>query len=42
LNVTFTDGLDLGGDEPEKLTEKLGKFGSGAALVSAIAKGHDA
>lgn len=42
LNVTFTDGLDLAGDEPEKLAEKLGKFGSGAALVSAVAKGCDA
>lgn len=42
LIVTFTEGLDLAGDEPEKLTEKLGKFGSGAALVSAVAKGCDA
>ncbi len=40
LTVTFTDGLDLSGTEPEKLTERLGKFGSSAAFVSASAKEH--
>lgn len=40
LTVTFTDGLDLSGTEPEQLTERLGKFGSSAAFVSASAKEH--
>lgn len=35
----FTDGLDLAGDEPEKLTERLSKFGTGAVYVAATAEG---
>ena len=39
ITVTFNEGLDLASNEPEKLTERLGKYGSGAAYVSASAKG---
>ncbi len=42
ISIEFNDGLDLSGDEPEKLTDRLGKFGSGAAYVSASAKGGGA
>jgi hypothetical protein len=38
IAIEFNDGLDLSGPEPEKLNERLGKFGSGAAYVSASAK----
>ena len=41
ISIEFGDGLDLSGAEPEKLNERLGKFGSGAAYVSASAKGGD-
>lgn len=40
ITVTFNEGLDLAGGEPDKLTERLGKYGSGAAYVSASAKGE--
>lgn len=40
ISVTFNEGLDLTGSESEKLTERLGKYGSGAAYVSASAKGE--
>ena len=36
--LTFPDGLPLQGDAPEKLTERLCKFASGAAYVSATAE----
>ena len=36
--VDFTEGLPLSGDAPEKLTDKLAKFTSGAAYVSATVK----
>lgn len=38
FEVDFTEGLPLSGDAPEKLTDKLAKFTSGAAYVSATAK----
>lgn len=38
FSLTFEDGLGLDADEPEILTEKLCKFGAGAAYVSARAK----
>lgn len=42
LNVryefVFTDGLDLASDAPEKLTERLARFASGAAYVAAEAE----
>jgi hypothetical protein len=37
--VEFSDGLDVTGDEPEKLTERLSRMGTGAAHVSAKAEG---
>ena len=33
--LTFNDGLSLAGDEPEKITERLARFATGAALVEA-------
>ena len=36
--LTFQDGLPLAGDEPEKLTERLVRFATGAALVEAVAE----
>lgn len=42
ISIEFDNGLDLVGREPEKLSERLGKFGSGAAYVSASAKGGNA
>jgi hypothetical protein len=36
--LEFGEGLALGGQEPEKLTEKLARFASGAALVEAEAE----
>ena len=38
FDVSFAEGLLLAGDAPEKLTEKLARFSSGAAYVSATAK----
>lgn len=40
FEVTFTDGLPLQGNEPEKLTERLSCFGTDAAYVAATAKGE--
>lgn len=37
--IEFSDGLDLTGDEPATLTERLCKMGTGAAHVSAKAEG---
>lgn len=42
LTVRFSEGLDLSGDEPERLTERLGKFGGAAAYVSATAAAEGA
>ena len=38
LTLTYRNGLDLDGDEPEKMTEKLARFASGAAFVEAYAE----
>ena len=38
FGLAFENGLPLGGDAPEKLTERLGKFAGGAAYVSATAE----
>jgi hypothetical protein len=38
FEVDFADGLVLSGDDPEKLTERLARFSSGAAYVTATAK----
>jgi hypothetical protein len=39
FQVFFTEGLALQGNEPAKLTERLSRFGTGAAYVAATAKG---
>lgn len=39
---TFADGLDLSGDGPEKITERLARFATGAAYVSAEAESERA
>jgi hypothetical protein len=36
--LKFEQGLEMAGDAPEKLTEKLSKYASGAAYVTAIAE----
>ena len=36
--LTFTEGLPMQGDAPEELTERLARFASGAAYVSATAE----
>ena len=38
VQATFSPGLSLAGDAPEKLGERLAKFASGAAYVSATAE----
>ena len=38
FGLAFGEGLPLGGDAPEKLTERLGRFASGAAYVTASAE----
>ena len=38
FELTFGDGLSMQGDAAEKLTERLAKFASGAAYVSATAE----
>ena len=39
-SIAFTeDGLPLAGDAPEKLAERLTKFGTGAAYVAITAEG---
>ncbi len=38
FELTFADGLSMRGDAAEKLTERLGRFASGAAYVSATAR----
>ena len=39
--LTFADGLSMKGDAAENLTERLARFASGAAYVSATAKAQD-
>lgn len=38
LTLTYPNGLDLNGDEPEKMTEKLARYATGAAFVEAYAE----
>jgi len=38
FTLTFNPGLSLAGDAAEKLAERLAKFASGAAYVTAIAE----
>ena len=38
FELTFEDGLSMAGDAAEKLTERLSRFASGAAYVSATAE----
>lgn len=38
FEMRFADGLALGGDAPEALTERLARYSSGAAYVTATAK----
>jgi len=38
FTLTYTSGLDLNADEPEKMTEKLARFATGAAFVEAYAE----
>lgn len=38
FELTFTDGLDVAGNAPEQLAERLSKFASGAAYVTATAE----
>ena len=38
FTLTYASGLDLNGDEPEKMTEKLARFATGAAFVEACAE----
>lgn len=41
FQLKFEDGLSMRGDAPEKITERLARFSSGAAYVSATAKVED-
>ena len=38
FELAFAEGLPMQGDAPEKLTERLARFASGAAYVSATAE----
>lgn len=38
FTLTYASGLDLNADEPEKMTEKLARFATGAAFVEANAE----
>ena len=38
FTLTYASGLDLTADEPEKMTEKLARFATGAAYVEAYAE----
>lgn len=38
FTLTYASGLDLSADEPEKMTEKLARFATGAAFVEAYAE----
>lgn len=39
IDLAFADGLALDGDEPEKIIERLTKFGTAAAFVEVTAEG---
>ena len=39
--LTFPEGLSLAADDPEKLTERLVRFATGAALVEAVAEAKE-
>ena len=41
FQLTFADGLSMKGDAAENLTERLARFASGAAYVSATAEAQD-
>ena len=41
FELTFADGLSMKGDAAENLTERLARFASGAAYVSATAEAQD-
>jgi hypothetical protein len=41
FEIRFSEGLDLSGEEPEKLTERLSRFGTGAVYVTAVAEGGE-
>ena len=41
FELTFEDGLSMRGNAPEKFTERLAKFASGAAYVSATAQAKE-
>ena len=38
FTLNYTNGLELNGDEPEKMTERLARFATGAAFVEASAE----
>ena len=38
FEIRFNDGLAMGGDAAEKLTERLTRFATGSAYVSASAE----
>lgn len=38
ISLTFAEGLTVGGDEPEKIIERLTKFGTAAAFVEVTAE----
>ncbi len=38
FDLDFADGLPLAGDAPEKLTERLARYSSGSAYVTAVAR----
>ena len=38
ISLSFADGLPLDGDEPEKIIERLTKFGTAAAFVEVTAE----
>lgn len=41
FELAFADGLTLSGDAPEKLAQRLSRFASGAAYVTATAEAAD-
>ena len=42
VTLTFTEGIALDGREPDRIGERLGKFGGGAAYVTATAAARQA
>ena len=41
FELAFEEGLQLNGDAPEKLAERLSRFATGAAYVEATAQAAD-